>query len=106
MSHGRLNNLQFSVPSSPAFEPTQSSVQWVAGSNYHGVKRLGRVADHSPPTNVEVNKMWIYTHFRVSLHDVAPNLISRGTTLLFIFFIVPFIYFTSNSFLRTVTARQ
>jgi hypothetical protein len=26
-----------------------------------GVKRLGREADHSPPTNTEVKKMWIYT---------------------------------------------
>jgi hypothetical protein len=26
-----------------------------------GVKRLGRDADHSPPTNAEVKKMWIYT---------------------------------------------
>jgi hypothetical protein len=26
-----------------------------------GVKRQGREADHSPPTSVEVKKMWIYT---------------------------------------------
>jgi hypothetical protein len=26
-----------------------------------GVKRLGREGDHSPPTNAEVKKMWIYT---------------------------------------------
>jgi hypothetical protein len=26
-----------------------------------GVKRLGRKADHSPPTSAEVKKMWLYT---------------------------------------------
>jgi hypothetical protein len=26
-----------------------------------GVKRPGREADHSPPANAEVKKMWIYT---------------------------------------------
>jgi hypothetical protein len=26
-----------------------------------GVKRLGREADHSPPTSAEVKKTWIYT---------------------------------------------
>jgi hypothetical protein len=31
------------------------------GSSFPGVKRLGREADHSPPTSVEVKKMWIYT---------------------------------------------
>jgi hypothetical protein len=28
---------------------------------FSGVKRPGREADHSPPTSVEVKKMWIYT---------------------------------------------
>jgi hypothetical protein len=31
------------------------------GSFPRGVKRQGREADHSPPTNAEVKKMWIYT---------------------------------------------
>jgi hypothetical protein len=26
-----------------------------------GVKRQGREADHSPPTNAEVKKTWVYT---------------------------------------------
>jgi hypothetical protein len=29
--------------------------------SFPGVKRQGREADHSPPTNAEVKKMWIYT---------------------------------------------
>jgi hypothetical protein len=31
------------------------------GSSSPGVKRPRREADHSPPTSVEVKKMWIYT---------------------------------------------
>jgi hypothetical protein len=31
------------------------------GSSFLGVKRLGREVDHSPPTNAEVKKVWIYT---------------------------------------------
>jgi hypothetical protein len=27
---------------------------------FPGVRRLGREADHSPPTSVEVKNMWIY----------------------------------------------
>jgi hypothetical protein len=29
--------------------------------SFPGVKRQGREADHSPPTNAEFKKMWIYT---------------------------------------------
>jgi hypothetical protein len=31
------------------------------GGSFPRVKRLGREADHSPPTSAEVKKMWIYT---------------------------------------------
>jgi hypothetical protein len=31
------------------------------GSSFPGVKRPGREVHHSPPTSVEVKKMWIYT---------------------------------------------
>jgi hypothetical protein len=31
------------------------------GGSFPGVKRPGREADHSPPTNVDVKKTWIYT---------------------------------------------
>jgi hypothetical protein len=31
------------------------------GGSFPGVKRQGREADHSPPTIVEVKKIWIYT---------------------------------------------
>jgi hypothetical protein len=31
------------------------------GGFFPGVKRLGREADHSPPTSAEAKKIWIYT---------------------------------------------
>jgi hypothetical protein len=31
------------------------------GSSFPGVKRPGREADQSPPTNAEIKKIWIYT---------------------------------------------
>jgi hypothetical protein len=40
---------------------TQPPIQWVSGIIFLQVKRLGREADHSPPTSAEVKKMWIYT---------------------------------------------
>jgi hypothetical protein len=36
-------------------------MQWVPGALIPGVKRPLREADHSPTTNAEVKKMWIYT---------------------------------------------
>jgi hypothetical protein len=41
--------------SRPALGPTQPPVQWVPGVLSPGVKaRLGRDADHSPPSSAEV----------------------------------------------------
>jgi hypothetical protein len=39
---------------------TQSPIQLVPGSLSPEVKRPGSEADYSPPTSVEVKKMWIY----------------------------------------------
>jgi hypothetical protein len=44
----------FSTAPRPAMEPTLPPVQWVAGVLFPGVKRLGRDADHSTPSNAEV----------------------------------------------------
>jgi hypothetical protein len=35
--------------------------QWVLGALSPEIKRLGREADHSPPTGAEAKKTWIYT---------------------------------------------
>jgi hypothetical protein len=59
-SHGRVKNVIFSLSSRTVLGPTQLP------SNEHRrpfswVKQPGRDANHSPPTNVEVEKTWIYT---------------------------------------------
>jgi hypothetical protein len=47
--------------SRPAPGPTQPPIQWVQGALTPEVKRLGRDADHSPPSTAEVKNMWSYT---------------------------------------------
>jgi hypothetical protein len=39
----------------------RTSIQWVPGSLSPEVKQPGHEVDHSPPTNAEIKKMWIYT---------------------------------------------
>jgi hypothetical protein len=46
--------------SRPALGPTQPSVQWVSGLS-RGKVRLGRAADHSPPSSAEVMEEYSYT---------------------------------------------
>jgi hypothetical protein len=50
-----LHIVQTGSAAHPAFN------QWVPGALSPGIKRQGRKADHSPPTNAEDKKMWIYT---------------------------------------------
>jgi hypothetical protein len=55
-----------------ALGPTQPPIQWVPGVLSLGVKRLGREADHLPPSSAEVKE-------RVELHIHYPNTTSwRG----------------------------
>jgi hypothetical protein len=51
----------FSTSSRPALGPTQRPIQWVTGALSPEVKRPGREADHSPPSNAEFKKTWVYT---------------------------------------------
>jgi hypothetical protein len=60
MNPGRVTNVHFSVSSRPSLGPL-APYQWVPRAFSPGVKRQGREADHSPPTNAEVKKTWIYT---------------------------------------------
>jgi hypothetical protein len=59
LDDGGVKNFLFFTSSRP--EPTQPPIQWVPGTVSMGVKRPVRDADHSPRTNAEVKKMWIYT---------------------------------------------
>jgi hypothetical protein len=59
--------------SGPVLGPTQPLNQWVAGALSPGVKRLGREADHSPPSTAEVKKMELYPHSPIRLHGVMLN---------------------------------
>jgi hypothetical protein len=51
----------FSMSSKTTLRPTQPPIQWVPGALFPGVKRPGREADYSHPTNSEVKKTWLYT---------------------------------------------
>jgi hypothetical protein len=53
----------FTTASRTALRPSQPPTQWVPGALSLGVKRLGRGADHSPPSSAEV-KEWVelYLH--------------------------------------------
>jgi hypothetical protein len=45
----------------PALGPIQPPIELVPEDLSSGVKRSGREADHSPPANAEVKKIWICT---------------------------------------------
>jgi hypothetical protein len=51
----------FSTASKPALGLTQLPIQWVPEALSPGVKRPGREANHSPPSNGEVKNRWSYT---------------------------------------------
>jgi hypothetical protein len=44
----------------PALEPTQPPIQCVLGALSLGVKRLGREADHSPPSSAEISPIHLH----------------------------------------------
>jgi hypothetical protein len=60
-SPGRVKNFLFSTSSGPALRSIQPSIQWVLGALFPGLERLGREADHLPPTSAAVKKIRIYT---------------------------------------------
>jgi hypothetical protein len=53
----------FTTASRTALGTTQPPIQWVPGALSLGVKRPGREADHSPPSNAEVKEcVELYLH--------------------------------------------
>jgi hypothetical protein len=47
--------------STPFLEPTQLRIRLVSGAVSSGIKRLGREADHAPPSSAEIRNDWSYT---------------------------------------------
>jgi hypothetical protein len=52
-SRQKQTSFLYSTASRLALWPTQLHVQWVSWSVSRAVKRLGREADHSPPSSAE-----------------------------------------------------
>jgi len=66
-----LGIVVFDIVSRPALDPTQSPIQWVPGDFSLGVKRLGREADHLPPSEPSKNA-WSYTsNSPIPLHGMV-----------------------------------
>jgi hypothetical protein len=57
--------------STPALGPIQPSIQWVKGGLFHGVKRPGLEAGHSPPSSVEVKNGGLFLQSHICLHGVV-----------------------------------
>jgi hypothetical protein len=55
------NNFHFSMWSIPSHGSSQPAIQWVQDAVSPRLKRPGREADHSAPTNAEVKKTCLYT---------------------------------------------
>jgi hypothetical protein len=63
--------LLFTAMSRQAQDPTQPPLQRVPEAVSLGIKRLGREADHSPPSNAEVQNAWSHTSTPlICLHGV------------------------------------
>jgi len=51
---------------------TQPPIQWILGGSYLGIKRPGREANYSPPSNVEFKNAWSYTStLPIRIHDLV-----------------------------------
>jgi hypothetical protein len=61
LSPGRAKNFLWFMSMRQAPGSTQPYIQWVPGPLSLWVKRQGREADHTLPTNAEVKTTWIYT---------------------------------------------
>jgi hypothetical protein len=62
----------FTTASRTVRRPTQPPIQWVPGALSLGVKRVGREADHSPPSSAEIKEfVELYFHSPIRLHGVV-----------------------------------
>jgi hypothetical protein len=58
---GARGIVSFSKTTTSALGPAQYSLQWVQRAPSSGLKRPGREADHSYPSNADVYNEWIVT---------------------------------------------
>jgi hypothetical protein len=61
----------FANASGLALGPTQSSIEWLPGVYFRGVKRSERKADFSLPLCTEVKDAWSYTSMSMLLHSIV-----------------------------------
>jgi len=79
----RMGIFLFTIVFKPVLGPTQPPIQWKRGALSLGIKQLGREANHSPPSSVEVKKAWSYISIPpVCLHGMVLSY-STETTLPF-----------------------
>jgi hypothetical protein len=78
-----VKNFVFSTSSRSALGFTQHLIQWVWGALSSGVKRPGREAQHSLPTNAEVKKNRSIHPLPHTPSCLNANKLSTGTTLHF-----------------------
>jgi hypothetical protein len=65
---------KLSILARRVLEPSQPPIQWMTGASSLGVERLGREADHSPPTSAEVEKTCICACTRpIRLYGISLN---------------------------------
>jgi hypothetical protein len=63
----------FSAAPRPALGPIKPPIQWVQGALSHGVKRLGRKANHPTPSGAEVKNGGAILPLPVCLYGVVFN---------------------------------
>jgi hypothetical protein len=73
-SPGRVKKFQFSISSKLTLGPTQPLIQFVRRALSPGTKRLGREADHSPPTSAGGQEnVHLYIQSPIHLQGVMLN---------------------------------
>jgi len=98
----------FTATSRPARWSTQTPIQWVPGAPSLCIKRPGREANHSPPSNAEVKNAWSFTSAppskpssRGAQLKKAQGKISFTSTLLYLLPVCIYIYLLLLNFKRT-----
>jgi hypothetical protein len=70
---GQNSNFSFRIASGPALRPTQPPIYWVPKALSTKVKRLGREAEQSPPSSVEVKNGGALPPLPICLHGIVFN---------------------------------